>query len=107
MWICGTSGIRNPTPRPHAGHEYAAYIINAIHVGELPPQLAALVQQSVNVEEMAVEAALTGNPELVYHATIYDPLSAAVLSLAEIKKMVQEMLLKNRHHLPQFKSLKI
>jgi len=79
---------------------------NAIHVGELPPQLAALVQQSVNVEEMAVEAALTGNPELVYHATIYDPLSAAVLSLAEIKKMVQEMLLKNRRHLPQFKSLK-
>ncbi|MCL2640065.1 MAG: alpha-glucosidase/alpha-galactosidase, partial [Phycisphaerales bacterium] len=78
---------------------------NAIHVGELPPQLAALIQQSVNVEEMAVEAALTGNPELVYHATIYDPLSAAVLSLAEIKKMVQEMLLKNRRHLPQFKRL--
>ena len=56
---------------------------------------------------MAVEAALTGDPTLVYQACIYDPLSAAVLSLAEIKKMVQEMLNKNRAHLPQFKSVKI
>jgi len=29
----------------------------------------------------------------------YDPLSAAVLSLAEIRKMVQEMLLKNKPYL--------
>ena len=31
---------------------------------------------------MAVEAALTGDPDLVFHAVAYDPLSAAVLSLA-------------------------
>jgi alpha-galactosidase len=80
---------------------------NAMHVGALPPQCAALVQLSVAVEEMAVEAALTGDPLLLYRAVCYDPLSAAVLSLAEIKKMVQEMLLKNKAHLPQFKSVKI
>ena len=57
--------------------------------------------------EMAVEAALTGDPTLLYQATIFDPLSAAVLSLAEIKKMVQEMLLKNKAYLPQFKSVRI
>ena len=33
---------------------------------------------------MAVEAALTGDPRLVYQAIAYDPLTAAVLSLAEI-----------------------
>ena len=80
---------------------------NSIHVGALPPQLAALNNISIAVEEMAVEAAITGNPEMVYHSVCYDPLSASVLSLAEIKKMTQEMLNKNRDYLPQFKSLKI
>ncbi|MEI8196289.1 MAG: alpha-glucosidase/alpha-galactosidase, partial [Phycisphaerae bacterium] len=80
---------------------------NAIHVGTLPPQLAALNQISIAVEEMTVEAALTGDPTLVYHAAIYDPLTAAVLSLAEIRKMVQEMLRKNRNYLPQFKHLQV
>jgi len=80
---------------------------NAIHVGALPPQCAALNQISVAVEEMAVEAALTGDPTLVYQAAIYDPLCAAVLSLEEIKTMVREMLRKNRPHLPQFDSVKL
>ena len=81
--------------------------LNAIHVGALPPQCAALTNVNVAVEEMAVEAALTGDPRLVYQALCYDPLTAAVLSLAEIKKMVAEMLRKNRDHLPQFNSVKI
>lgn len=77
---------------------------NAIHVGALPPQLAALNNVSVATEEMAVEAALTGDPHLVFHSVAYDPLTAAVLSLAEIRKMVGEMLKKNKGYLPQFKS---
>ena len=80
---------------------------NVIHVGALPPQCAALNNVSVAVEEMAVEAALVGDPRLVLQSIAYDPLSAAVLSLAEIKKMVQEMLLRNKDYLPQFKSLKV
>lgn len=81
--------------------------INPIHVGALPPQCAALNNLSVAVEEMAVEAALTGDPRLVYQSICYDPLTAAVLSLAEIRKMVAEMLQKNKNYLPQFKSLSI
>ena len=74
-----------------------------VHVGALPPQCVALNHVSVMVEEMAVEAALTGDPRLVFQAIAYDPLSAAVLSLAEIKSMVNEMLEQNRDYLPQFK----
>ena len=74
-----------------------------VHVGALPPQLAALVHTSSIIEEMAIEAALTGNPRLVMQACLHDPLSAAVLSLAEIRTMVNEMLRQNRDHLPQFK----
>ncbi len=81
--------------------------LNSIHVGALPPQCAALNNISVAIEEMAVEAALTGDPELVYYACAYDPLTAAVLSLAEIKKMVREMLKKNRAYLPQFDRIDI
>jgi alpha-galactosidase len=80
---------------------------NSIHVGALPPQCAALNNISVATEEMAVEAALTGDPEMVYHAVAYAPLTAAVLSLAEIRKMVREMLKKNKPYLPQFRSVNI
>jgi len=80
---------------------------NAIHVGALPPQCAALNQINIAVEEMAVEACLTGDPTLVYHAICYDPLTASVLSLAEIKTMVRDMLRKNRRYLPHFKSIRI
>lgn len=74
-----------------------------VHVGALPPQCAVLTNVSASIEEMAVEAALTGNPRLVYQAIANDPLSAAVLSLAEIEEMVNKMLEQNRPYLPQFK----
>ena len=78
---------------------------NPLYVGPLPPQLAALNNINIAVEEMAVEAALTGNPELVFHSVCYDPLTASVLSLAEIRKMVNVMLRKNQPFLPQFKTI--
>ena len=78
-----------------------------VHVGALPPQCVALNHISVMVEEMAVEASLTGDPTMVYHSIAYDPLTAAVLSLAEIKEMVNEMLQQNRDYLPQFKHFSV
>ncbi len=74
-----------------------------VHVGPMPLQLAALNHVSIMEEEMAVEAALTGDPHLVYQACCYDPNSASVLSLAEIRKMVNEMLAHYKDYLPQFK----
>ena len=79
---------------------------NTIYAGPLPPQCAALNNVSIASEEMAVEAALTGDPELVFYSVAYDPLTASVLSLAEIRKMVKEMLKVNKDYLPTFKNLK-
>ena len=59
------------------------------------------------VEEMAVEAALTGDPRLVFQAIAHDPLTAAVLSLAEIEEMVNEMFRQNKDYLPQFEHFKV
>jgi alpha-galactosidase len=81
--------------------------LEPVHVGALPPQCAMLTNLSSQIEEMAVEAALTGNPRLVYQAIAHDPLTAAMLSLAEIEQMVNQMLEQNRHHLPQFKHFKV
>jgi alpha-galactosidase len=78
-----------------------------VHVGPLPPQLVVLNHLNVMIEEMAVEAALTGDPTLVFQAAAYDPLCASMLSLAEIKQMVNEMLQKNQGHLPQFEHFAI
>jgi alpha-galactosidase len=79
--------------------------LQSVHVGALPSQCAALSSINAQVEDMAVEGALTGDPEIIYHAICYDPLTAAVLSLDEIKRMVRAMFRKNRDHLPQFKSI--
>jgi len=80
---------------------------NAIHVGPLPAQCAALNNLSVACEEMAVEACLAGDPTGVFHAVAYSPLTASMLSLAEIKQMVNEMLEQNRDNLPTFKHFKV
>jgi len=78
--------------------------LEAMHVGALPPQLALLNNISSQSEELAVEGSFEGDPRKVFHAIAYDPLTSAVLSLAEIKQMVDEMLKANREYLPQFKN---
>ena len=78
-----------------------------LHVGALPPECALLTQLSSGIEEMAITAALTGDPTMIYRAICHDPLTAAVLSLAEIKQMVNEMFVQNEAYLPQFKGRKI
>ena len=62
------------------------------HVGALPPQLAALIQTNVNVQELTVEAALTGRRDHVDHAAMVDPHTAAELSLEEIHELVEALL---------------
>ena len=77
--------------------------LQAVHVGALPPQVAVLTGASAQIEEMAVEAALTGNKRLVYHACANDPLSSAVLSLAEIRQMVDDLFAANAAYLGHYR----
>ena len=126
------------------GHEYAAYIVNAleggepfrfngnvrntglitnlpqdacvevpvfvdkdglhpVHVGALPPQCAMLTNLSAQIEELAVDGAISGDPRKVYQAILNDPLTAAVLAPNEIRDMVNQMFAQNKDYLPQFK----
>jgi alpha-galactosidase len=76
--------------------------LDPIHVGPLPDHLAVLVNTSARCEELAVEAAITGDKRKVFHAILMDPLTSAVLSMAETKAMVDEMFEANKDWLPHF-----
>jgi alpha-galactosidase len=71
-------------------------------VGDLPPQCAALNMTNINVQSLAVEAALTEDVEHIVHACALDPLTGAVATLKEIREMASEMLEAQRQWLPQF-----
>ncbi len=72
-------------------------------VGSLPPECALLTQLSSGIEEMAITASIAGDPTMVYRAICYDPLTAAVLSLGEIRAMTNELFARHKDYLPQFK----
>ena len=76
-----------------------------VHVGKIPDEVLPLMSLSSQIEEMAVRASFEGDPELVYKAICYDPLTSAVLSLREIRKMVDELFAFSKPWLPQFKGL--
>jgi alpha-galactosidase len=75
--------------------------VQPTHVGELPPQLAALNRTFANVCELTVRAALDGKPEHVYHAAMLDPNTAASLTLDEIEVLVDELLAAHGDALPE------
>jgi alpha-galactosidase len=64
-------------------------------------------QLSSGIEEMAITAALTGDPTMIYRAICYDPLTAAVLSLDEIRQMTNELFAVHKAYLPQFNHFKV
>ena len=66
--------------------------IQPVRVGNLPPQLAALMMTNINVQQLTVEAALSGKKEHVYHAAMLDPHTAAELSVDEIWHLVDDLL---------------
>ena len=76
--------------------------IQPTRIGSLPPQLAALMRTNVNVQELTVEAALTGKREHIYHAAMLDPHTGAELTLDEIWALVDELIAAHGDYLPQY-----
>src|SRR5438270_3296393 len=69
-----------------------------------PAQLAALNRTNINVQELIVEASLTGRTEAVHHAVMLDPLTAAVCTLPQIRALTAELLTAQARWLPQFRA---
>jgi alpha-galactosidase len=66
--------------------------VQPTRIGQLPPQLAAVMQTNINVQELTVEAIVTGRCDHARHAAMLDPHTAAELSLQEIADLVDELL---------------
>ena len=81
--------------------------LEAIRIGCLPDQIAALVHTSAICEELAVEGSLCGDPRKVYQAIAFDPLTSAVLGLHQIREMTGKMFMQNKDYLPQFTHFKL
>ncbi|MFN2350374.1 MAG: alpha-glucosidase/alpha-galactosidase, partial [Kiritimatiellia bacterium] len=73
------------------------------HVGDLPLACAATLSASVNVQRLAVEAAVHGDVLLLKQAMLHDPLTAAVCNPEEIWQMTDEMLVTQAQWLPQYR----
>ncbi|WEK50754.1 MAG: alpha-glucosidase/alpha-galactosidase [Candidatus Kaistia colombiensis] len=68
----------------------------------LPEACAATCLSSINVQRMAVHAAVTGDVELLKLAVLHDPLVGAICSPDEVWQMVDELLVAQARWLPQY-----
>lgn len=72
------------------------------HYGALPAHLAAINSNQINVQRLAVQAALNRDPELVFQAMALDPLTGAVCTLDEIRAMTRELMVAHQDWIPEF-----
>ena len=76
--------------------------INMTEGIELPLACAATCMASINVQRMSVEAAMTGDVNLLKLAVLHDPLVGAICTPEEVWQMVDEMLVAQAEWLPQY-----
>ncbi len=77
--------------------------VQPIRVGRVAPHLAAIMQWQINVQQMTVEAALTGKREHIYHAAMLDPHTAAELPLDEIRSLCDALIEAHGTYLPAYR----
>ena len=72
-----------------------------IHVGELPPQCAAVNRSYIGPAELAVRAAVDGDPRLVRAAAMVDPNAAASLTVDQIWELCDALVAAHGPLLPE------
>lgn len=70
-------------------------------VGDLPPQCAALNRNFLGPVELAVRAAVDGDPRLVRAAAMVDPNTAATLTVDQIWKLCDDLTVAHGDLLPE------
>ncbi|MEM1400310.1 MAG: alpha-glucosidase/alpha-galactosidase, partial [Pseudomonadota bacterium] len=69
---------------------------------ELPLACAATCQASIDVQRMSVQAAVSGDVDMLKLAMLHDPLVGAVCNPDEVWQMADEMLVAQSEWLPQY-----
>ena len=91
---------------PDAIVEVPGYVdhngINIPRVGNLPLGAAAVCNQSISVQRLAVEAAVHGNADYLKQALLLDPLTGAVCTPPEVWQLADDLLIAEAPWLPQY-----
>ena len=69
--------------------------------GHLPPQCAAVCEWNIRMYELATIACLERSREAAVHSLMVDPLTSAVCSPAEIRRMAEELFEAERAYIPE------
>jgi alpha-galactosidase len=77
--------------------------IHPCYVGDLPPQLAGLNRTEINVHELAVRGIVEKNKTKIFQAILLDPLTGAMLTIDEIRKMVDEIFKAEKEYIKGYK----
>jgi alpha-galactosidase len=75
--------------------------VHPVAVGSIPSQGAALNRSYLSVAELTVEAARTGNPDLVRQALLADPNASSTLFPEQLWALCDEMTAAHRAFLPR------
>lgn len=76
--------------------------VQPTRVGKIPPQLAAVMQSNVSVQQLVVEALISEDIHHIYHAAMMDPHTAAELDIEQIWNMTTELLQTHNEWLPEW-----
>ncbi len=71
-------------------------------IGDLPEQCAALNRTNINVQLLAIEAAMTLKKDYIYQAVMLDPHAGAELSIDDIVSMCDELIEAHGDWLPKY-----
>ena len=80
----------------------SGYGIVPMHVGPLPEAWAAMLRTHITVQELTVEAAVTGDRDVALQAFLLDPQVSAKLNPEETERLLDELLAAHADNLPQF-----
>ncbi|SFO89153.1 alpha-glucosidase/alpha-galactosidase [Salibacterium halotolerans] len=71
-------------------------------IGDLPLGPAAVCNASISVQRLSVEAAVSGDEQLLKQAMLMDPLTGAVCNPMEVWQMTDDLLIAQEKWLPQY-----
>jgi len=97
------NGLIENLPAEAAVEVPATFDRQGIHpeaIGQLPPQLAALCQTNLNVQQLIAQAVLEKSTELAIQAVMLDPLTASIMELDDIRTMMEELFVAEAEWLP-------
>ena len=77
--------------------------VHPCFIGNLPSQVAALNLNNVGVQELVVRGIMEKNKNKILQSILLDPLTSAVLTIDEIRNMVDEMFQGNELFLRNYK----